>query len=422
MLRSLAFDRRKSALASGWLGSFAVVVAACVTSSDAPMGTSPDVDASTDGGEADTSSPPTSDGGDEPGCGNGQTICGTSCVDLATSKEHCGRCDHDCGGGECIDSVCQPTMLVESLPSTAALDVSDDAFFFTKEGSVLSCPTAGCPEVPKIRCTVQGMADDLLLVKTALVVRVLPKTSSTQRALFACRSDVESEPVTLANGLSEGVDGVTSNAAGGVSWATSLLTGTEVQSRLYVGTCSDAGCSSNGILTSASFATDRLAANDTDVFYRSASQSTFGPAQDLWRCGIANGGQQPKKIGSINGETRDTIAMRAFDAGLGVAINTNNGKTLQGQLFVCRQGAMGQACDLLGDPLPELRDFTVDADRLYFAGEKSIWTCPREGCKGSPPILAKSAAIANDSLRTTSKYVYWLAGKDERAVWRVAKP
>lgn len=424
MLRSLAFDRRRSALAFGWLGALAIVGVACVTSSDAPSGPSPDVDASTDGGETEASSPPPSDGGDEPGCGNGRILCGTSCVDLATSKEHCGRCDHDCGGGECADSVCQPTMLVEHLPSTAALAVSDEAFFFTREGSVLSCPTAGCADSPKLRCTVQGTADGLLRVEASLVVRA--RVALSRGMLVSCQSDVESQPSVFFDSNSENVNGLTSNDAGGVFWTTSTLVMPNVAEawNIYGGTCVGTKCAQSHLVRSSSepFVTDRLAATTTDVFYRSPSTSTLDVAQDFWRYSIAGGGQLSKMIGTINGDITATVAMRVFGAGLAVASNIGMAKPLEGQLFVCGPSAEGSGCNVFGDSLPELRDFAFDADRLYFAGDDSIWTCPREGCEGSPPLLAKSQAIANDSLQTTSKYVYWLSGKNERAIWRVAKP
>jgi hypothetical protein len=35
------------------------------------------------------------------GCPTGQTLCGTSCVDVKTDNDHCGDCDTDCGTGTC---------------------------------------------------------------------------------------------------------------------------------------------------------------------------------------------------------------------------------------------------------------------------------------------------------------------------------
>src|SRR5204863_7458423 len=32
-------------------------------------------------------------------------------ADLQTSKQHCGRCNHDCGGGDCMGGKCQAVQL-----------------------------------------------------------------------------------------------------------------------------------------------------------------------------------------------------------------------------------------------------------------------------------------------------------------------
>ncbi|WP_437835320.1 MXAN_6577-like cysteine-rich protein [Sorangium sp. So ce1153] len=49
-------------------------------------------------------------GGDMGGveeCGEGETACGTSCVDLETNPRHCGKCDDPCAEGQvCTDGAC----------------------------------------------------------------------------------------------------------------------------------------------------------------------------------------------------------------------------------------------------------------------------------------------------------------------------
>jgi hypothetical protein len=50
------------------------------------------------------------------------TTCGDQCVTLETDGKHCGRCGHDCLGGECIGGTCQPYEIVESGASSLAVD------------------------------------------------------------------------------------------------------------------------------------------------------------------------------------------------------------------------------------------------------------------------------------------------------------
>ena len=42
------------------------------------------------------------------GCGPNELICGSDCVDVTTSDEHCGECDNACEGG-CVAGECVPT-------------------------------------------------------------------------------------------------------------------------------------------------------------------------------------------------------------------------------------------------------------------------------------------------------------------------
>jgi hypothetical protein len=59
---------------------------------------------------------------------------GTSCTgaDLATSAQHCGRCNHGCGGSTCKNSQCQPLQLADGLAIPEGL-VVDDASVFVAE-------------------------------------------------------------------------------------------------------------------------------------------------------------------------------------------------------------------------------------------------------------------------------------------------
>lgn len=41
--------------------------------------------------------------GGSAGCGSGLTLCGTACVSLSTSKDHCGACDSACPSGGALD-------------------------------------------------------------------------------------------------------------------------------------------------------------------------------------------------------------------------------------------------------------------------------------------------------------------------------
>jgi hypothetical protein len=71
-------------------------------------------------------------------------------TDLATNPDHCGRCDHGCGGGTCAQGECQPIELAAGIPGLAAIAVAADAIVWTETARVAACPLpAGCTLAPR---------------------------------------------------------------------------------------------------------------------------------------------------------------------------------------------------------------------------------------------------------------------------------
>lgn len=113
---------RKTKLCAAVLGS-AVLISACssVLGFDSltllPEGGLPSDEASTQDGPKGDGSNPDLDGGNEAA----PTCVG---VDLKTDKKNCGRCNHDCLGADCADSVCKPIKLADGLAQPEGLVVS----------------------------------------------------------------------------------------------------------------------------------------------------------------------------------------------------------------------------------------------------------------------------------------------------------
>jgi hypothetical protein len=77
-------------------------------------------------------------------CEANELTCGGACVEVATSLDHCGRCDHACGGGVCSDGVCL-SFKVGRFPGASHLTATADAVYVGHAGGVSSCPMpAGC--------------------------------------------------------------------------------------------------------------------------------------------------------------------------------------------------------------------------------------------------------------------------------------
>ncbi len=67
-------------------------------------------------------------------------------ANLATSKLHCGACDHDCRGGECIAGVCQPLFLATDQPNASGLAMDEGFVYWTTQtdgGTVMRAPKDG---------------------------------------------------------------------------------------------------------------------------------------------------------------------------------------------------------------------------------------------------------------------------------------
>ena len=87
-----------------------------------------------DGGDAGPNGDAPMDGlggGDSPvdapffegGCDGGTLVCGGSCVDTRSNAQNCGRCAHDCQGGSCVGSTCQPFELTSAGDTPAGIAV-----------------------------------------------------------------------------------------------------------------------------------------------------------------------------------------------------------------------------------------------------------------------------------------------------------
>ncbi|WP_437807377.1 hypothetical protein [Sorangium sp. So ce1078] len=79
-------------------------------------------------------------------CPSGETYCAGACVDTASDQLHCGACGHDCQGGRCDASACQPLALAEGLQHPSGIALDAERVYWTNqgvEGSVMAVPKRG---------------------------------------------------------------------------------------------------------------------------------------------------------------------------------------------------------------------------------------------------------------------------------------
>lgn len=79
------------------------------------------------------------------GCDGGETNCGGTCFDLTKSPHHCGSCSHDCLGGQCSNSTCQPYVFATNANAPHDMVVANGSLYWVDVGSpgnVWSCATS----------------------------------------------------------------------------------------------------------------------------------------------------------------------------------------------------------------------------------------------------------------------------------------
>jgi hypothetical protein len=118
---------KRASLALGLVIGFGAVVLASACSavlgfeslSPYPAEAGPVADGPTGGGNGDAPANVPDTGTDAPACGS----------DLTKDSKNCGRCGHDCLGGDCTDSQCQPIRLADGLAFPEGLAVNDTSVF-----------------------------------------------------------------------------------------------------------------------------------------------------------------------------------------------------------------------------------------------------------------------------------------------------
>lgn len=105
--------------------------------------------------DAEANDGPASDG--RPGEGDGAE---PSCTaDLRTSADHCGRCNHSCLGGACVEGACQPVVFADAVAPARELIASRGELFWRTTKGVFKQRTDGGIET---RLAFTSQAGDVL--------------------------------------------------------------------------------------------------------------------------------------------------------------------------------------------------------------------------------------------------------------------
>jgi hypothetical protein len=108
----------------------------------------PDVSTDTSGNDVVLMDSPPMDS--PSGCDGGTVLCGGRCVNETSDGKNCGACGHDCLGGQCVSSTCQPFVYASSTDAFDIVIVNGMLYWVDQATTVWTCPelAASCTPTP----------------------------------------------------------------------------------------------------------------------------------------------------------------------------------------------------------------------------------------------------------------------------------
>ncbi len=431
---------RKTKLCAAVLGS-AVLVSACssvlgfdsLTLLPGGEGGPPSDEASTQDG------PVTGEGGPDDGGNEAAPTCVG--VNLTNDKKNCGRCNHDCLGADCTDSVCKPILLADGLADAEGLVVDDLNVYvaenylnrIAKFGKLAAGPCM-TPPLPGICLYTEtnvyrptGMGID-----GANVYWVNGASASEIRSCTV-KSCAGKTPNLVAATTANAFDHILGNGLlplelivrdGQVFWPENG--GSAIRSAPVGGGTVTTYLSNNG------FAPLAIAVDDNFVYFTDDTNQHQTQIASVPRAGAPGAikmvSESPSRpygiaLNDANGDLYWTVPFVDADInGLVHAVpKTKNG------------GPPGTA--LATGIVDEPRAIMTDGNNVYWtvtgvtnAATGSVVYCPIKGCPGDGPITLASAQRVPKHLTQDATAIYWsnegLAGSPtfNGQVYKVAKP
>jgi hypothetical protein len=90
------------------------------------------------------------------GCDAGTTLCGGKCINETSDGHNCGACGHDCLGGQCVSSTCEPFVYASSTDAFDIVIVNDTLYWVDQASTVWTCPGLATSCTPAALATGQS--------------------------------------------------------------------------------------------------------------------------------------------------------------------------------------------------------------------------------------------------------------------------
>ena len=323
-------------------------------------------------------------------CGCAGNMCGGACVDETSNALHCGACGHNCEGGACSGSKCQPAVLATGAGAyEMALDATNLYWIDTAANTVVKLALSGGS--PVNLATGQNVPDGIAL-DAANVYWTTSGGGSAGTVMKCAIGGCANSPQVLASARSDPT-GIAVDA-NNVYWGE--YTSSPIQSLpLAGGTPVPLTTVSNG-------QPGDVRVDSTAVYWVAPGGGTVN------RCSIGGCGASPTTL--VSG--RSSPQFMGID-GANLYWTENAG------IMTCaKAGCGGQATTLA--PSGNLAGIFVYGGIVYFSegsgGTSGIYTCATGGCGMSPSLLI--ADTAPGAVVVDATHVYWVS---QRTVKRLVR-
>jgi hypothetical protein len=295
-------------------------------------------------------------------------------TDFETDREHCGRCDHSCLGGECVSGVCQAVVLADlGKQGATALALDREQVFWASPLQRMTKLGAGVAWLAETSDSIWGVAVDEEAIYW----------TSIHGGLFRLSKSGGQPALLHAGGYRVAVDATHVFTAWNGVWKMPKTGGVAAVAIAPVG--------GQGI-----------AVDDGNVYF-----STWSPG-GLWRVGK-------------NGESLEQLAAVEYSSYVAEYADrvywTSQGSSTPGIRSVPKTG--GPVTPIATGKTPY--GIAADAAGVYWVefDAGSVWMQP---AGGRAPILLASGQFHPRDLAVDERAVYWTNDAIYSAISRVAKP
>jgi hypothetical protein len=314
--------------------------------------------------------------------------CDGACVDVQSSTDHCGSCDHSCGGGACTKGSCEPQVVVSAQDGAFALALTPDGLgvFWARPNGLFRCPVSGCAanKAFMVADVQNTLSRPYTIVTDNTNVYWLANSSTLHNCPAAgCNYQVPSTSADIT-----GYQARELTQRGGYRY---------VVDKFSVLECLTSGCTP--------YMSSCVSGDSLQSLALSESAAFWGETTDPWGlygCSFSAGAKATRLTSVSGGQVVRVLGSMVYVMSA----------TAQ-KIYACGTAGCGGLESDIATGLAGLTSMAVDASGVFFsvAGSDSAPTgsvlgCPLTGCTGAPRVLASSQARPT-SVHVANGYVYW---------------